>query len=115
MDELARYIFNYYSHLMTTEEKAAHKSMIGQSKVQHADLPGIKKVITDFWISKDPRVLELLADGSEVFMARVSDRIMREHRNEVFLNYCPRCGALTKTPRAKQCPKCFFSWHEDSR
>ena len=112
MDELTHYIINYYPHLMTMEEKAAQKSMIGQAKVQHVETPRGKKVIGDFWVSKDPRVLELLADGPEAFMARVRDRIMREHRDEVFLNHCPRCGALAKTPRAKQCPKCFFSWHE---
>ena len=112
MDELAIYIINYYPHLMTEEEHAARKSMIGQQKVQNAESLGTKNVVTAFWISKDPRVLELLADGPEAFMARVRDRIMHEHRDEVFLHHCPRCGALAKTPRAKQCPKCFFSWHE---
>ncbi len=32
------------------------------------------------------------------------ERIMREHRDEVFMNYCPVCGMLARTPRALQCP-----------
>lgn len=63
-------------------------------------------------VSTDPKVMALLADGIEAFGARLSDRVL-EHCDDVFLNYCPRCGALTKTPTAKQCPKCFFSWHDD--
>jgi len=113
MDDLAIYIINYYSHLMTFEEKVAHKSMMGEFKIQSATSSSMKEALRKQWISDDPKVLELLLGGPDAFGARVRDRVMRDHSDEVFLNCCPRCGALAKTPTAKQCPKCFFSWHEN--
>jgi hypothetical protein len=113
MDDLAIYIINYYSHLMTLEERVARQSMIGEFKIQRATSSTMKEELRKQWISEDPKVLELLSSGPDAFMTRVRDRVMRDHADEVFLNYCPRCGALAKTPTAKQCPKCFFSWHDD--
>ena len=113
MDDLAIYIINYYGHLMTFEERVAHKSMMGEFKIQSATSSSMKEALRKQWISDDPKVLELLSGGPDAFMTRVRDRVMRDHSDEVFLNHCPRCGALAKTPKAKQCSKCFFSWHED--
>lgn len=114
MDDLAKYIINYYQHLMTLEEKAAQKSMMGEVKIRNTKSVAMKEALGDRLISNDPAVLELLAHGPEAFMVRVRDRVMRDHPSEVFLNHCPHCGALAKTPTAKQCPKCFFSWHGDA-
>jgi rubrerythrin len=112
MNELAVYIVNYYHHLMTAEERAAHSSILAESKIEHDNSPSMKETLQGH-VSTDPKVRALLADGKEAFFARVRDRVLRDHPNEVFLNQCPRCGALAKTPTAKQCPKCFFSWHGD--
>lgn len=114
MDDLARYIVNHYSHLMTDDERAAHRSLFGEFKVRSAENSAMKEALRDHLISKEPDVLKLLSDGPDVFMARVRDRVMRDYPNEVFLNHCPRCAALAKTPTAKQCPKCFYSWHDDA-
>ena len=113
MDELAVYIIGYYHHLMTADEKAAHQSILGEAKIEKADDPEMKEMLRNGWVSTDPNVRALLANGREAFFAGVRDRVLREHQNEVFLNHCPRCGALAKTPTAKQCRKCFFSWHAD--
>jgi hypothetical protein len=47
------------------------------------------------------------------FYQRASDRILRDH--EVFLNRCPYCNSLARTPTAKQCGKCFKRWGEDAK
>jgi hypothetical protein len=114
MDDLAYYIVTYYSHLMTAEERAAHKSLLGVIKVRNAESSTMKETLSNLWISNDPKVLHLLTDGPDEFMARVRDRVMRDYPDEVFLNHCPRCAALAKTPTAKQCHKCFFSWHDEA-
>jgi len=111
MDELASYIFNYYSHLLTHEERAANRTILGELKIEHDHSPEMKRAVRKFWGSTDPKVLALLQDGAESFWERARDRVLREQRDQVFLNHCPQCGALAKTPTAKQCPKCFFSWH----
>jgi hypothetical protein len=114
MSELAKYIVNYYQNLMTAHEKAAYKSMLGEQKIANADNPSQKRLLQKNWVSNDAAVRALLANGSEAFIAAVADRILREHPKDIFLNHCPRCGALAKTPTARQCPKCFFSWHDDA-
>jgi hypothetical protein len=123
MDDLARYIINYYSNLMTRNERAAHSTVIGEAKAKFAEddalqrgiSENIRKEMSEFirkdLVSSDPRVLRLLKDGKEAFFLAVRDRILKEHSDKVFLNRCPRCSALARTPTAKQCPKCFFSRH----
>ena len=113
MDELTEYIFNHYHNLLTVEEKTAYKSILGERKIEDAESPAMKKMLRRGWVSTDPKVQALLANGAETFMDGVRDRVMREHRDEVFLNLCPRCGALARTPSARQCPKCHLSWHGD--
>ncbi|HSQ23210.1 MAG TPA: hypothetical protein VLN44_02310 [Pyrinomonadaceae bacterium] len=114
MDDLARYIVNHYQNLMTLEEKAAYKSVLGETKVANTDNMAMKHALQEHWVSDNPRVCALLANGADAFMANVRDRILREHPNDILLNHCPRCRALAKTPTARQCPKCFFSWHDDA-
>jgi hypothetical protein len=112
MNELAVYIINYYGNLMTAEENAAHQSILAEYKIERANSPSMTETMQPL-VSTDPKVRALLANGREAFFAGVRDRVLRDHPNEVFLNNCPRCGALAKTPTAKQCRKCFFSWHGD--
>jgi hypothetical protein len=112
MNELAAYIINYYNDFMTAEEHAAHQSIVAECKIENANSPSMKEMLRTR-VSTNPKVRALLADGAEAFFAGVRDRVLRDHPNEVILNHCPRCGALAKTPTAKQCRKCFFSWHGD--
>lgn len=113
MDELTHYIITYYGHLMTPVELKVWRSVIGQAKIQQSESERIKARLRSVFLSQDPEVLDLLMDGEETFLTRVRDRILREHPDQVFLNECPRCGALARTPKAKQCPKCFHSWRAD--
>lgn len=113
MDDLAYYIAIYYPHLLTEEERLAQWTLLGEAKVRSAEHPELKRMLGNRWISKDPAVLKLLSDGPDAFWARLRERVMRDSPNEVFLNNCPRCAALAKTPTAKQCPKCFYSWHDE--
>ncbi len=107
MTELAKYIFDHYPNLLTTEERLARKHLIGLQKLKDEDSESRRR----FWLSTDENVLILLENGSEEFFRKTVERILRDYPNEVFLNKCPKCNALTKTPKAKQCPKCYFSWH----
>ena len=112
MDELTRYVVTYYPELMTVKERAAYKALVAEKKAENAGPGSLQDMILKKWGTKDPDVLALLENGPEEFLHNVRGRILREHPDQVFLNYCPKCGALTNTPKAKQCPKCFFSWHE---
>lgn len=113
MDELTRYIVTYYPNLMTSKEKAAYRASFAEEKAENLERGKFQTMLRERWRSNDPEVVALLKNGPEEFLRNVRHRILREQANEVFLNYCPKCGALTKSPKARQCPKCFHSWHDD--
>jgi hypothetical protein len=64
-----------------------------------------------FFNSRREEILALLSNGTESFFFGVRDRVLKEHKDEIVFNYCPRCSALTRTPKAKICPKCSCNWH----
>lgn len=65
-----------------------------------------RRVGTERFLSEDPAALELAIGGTEVFMERAASKILSEHGSDIFLNNCPRCGKLAKTPKARQCRFC---------
>ena len=107
---LAVYVIRYYSHFMTDEEKFAYKHLGVQSKMSHASSPEFRA----FWeakLSTIPDILKLTECGLEEFELRTAERIMQLHGSKIHLNYCPACGKIAKTPKAKQCRFCFYDWH----
>ena len=112
MDALTRYVFANYSHLMTLREGLAYRSVVGTLKAQHYKLAAAQIELQTEWISRDPEVLRLLEHGTEQFYVGVVQRILREQSSEVVLNHCLHCQRLVRTPEAKQCQHCFFSWHD---
>jgi len=53
----------------------------------------------------------VLSDEFDAFKMRVVTRIYVQHKNELSLNLCPKCRKIARTPLAKQCRFCFYSWH----
>jgi hypothetical protein len=119
--DLALYVVTHYSALMTPEERLANrhlattfKSSDGQSDLKAQDALRREGGPRARWLSDDPAVLRLAAEGLDAFRERVATRILAEHRDDVFLNYCPKCGGLTRTPLAKLCLHCGHSWHREA-
>lgn len=111
MDEMVYYIFTYCTDLLTKEENQVHKNLLVQFKIDSTDNETQKDMMRRRWQSHEENVLKLLANGSEEFYKKAVERVFRDNPNKEFLNLCPKCDALTNTPKAKQCPKCYFSWH----
>ena len=112
MDELTHYVIRYYPSLMTPTESAARATIFWAGRADASDSPERRRVIKERFISSDLDVQQLLADGPEDCLYNIRNRILRDNADKVFLNYCPRCHGLARTPQAKQCPHCFFSWHD---
>lgn len=112
MDELTRYVFVNFSNLRTLHENLAYRSIDADMRAQYAQSPGMQHALRTKYVSNDPEVLRLLQNGPEQFYLAAAQRILRERADKVFLNYCPRCHGLARTPQAKQCRHCFFSWHD---
>jgi len=62
-------------------------------------------------LSDDPEVLRLADGGLELLYERTAKRILSEDRDKIFINNCPSCGALARTPNALQCRFCGHDWH----
>lgn len=110
-EELVEYIFKSHYGLLTFQEKAAHKTLIGERKVENTDSEKMKQMLRKIFCSSEAEVLEMLKKGAKEYEKKVCNRIMAEHPNEIKLNLCPNCSALARTSTSRQCPKCFYSWH----
>lgn len=111
--ELARYLYDYRSDLLTDEEKAAYKNTLVLKKIENAESSEMKKILRKHEFSSDDKVLELLKKGEQNFFQKLEERVLRDNPDREFLNLCPKCNYLTVTPKAKQCRKCFHSWHDE--
>ncbi|WP_294203398.1 hypothetical protein [uncultured Chryseobacterium sp.] len=108
--EIVKYIIRYFSHLMTEDEIAALKYQMYMYK--SSDNEKQRKIMTEKdWIRQTPETDNLLRNGYEEFEINVAKRIVAQTPEKIFFNNCPDCGKLARTPSAKQCRYCGFSWH----
>lgn len=108
--ETVHYIIRYFQNLMTDDEKLALKYHMYTYK--SSDSPYLRNVMIEKgWISTDPKIANFLSNGYEEFEFNVARRIMTEFSKKVFFNNCPKCDKLARTPYAKQCRCCGYSWH----
>jgi hypothetical protein len=115
----ALYVFQYYGRLMTIQERLAHRHLVGTAKATHGHTDAaaqsearkgphhLRKLLSD-----NSEVLQLTSEGLNAFVVRTAQRILDEHSDEIVFNLCPRCGALARTPRARQCRLCGYDWHD---
>jgi hypothetical protein len=99
-DELAEYIIDFHSELLTSAETEAHKWLL---------FPGHAKEPRE--LQSDPDAAELTRLGPEELYIHIRDRILQGHGAKLNFNRCPNCDGLCRTPLAKQCRHCFHDWH----
>src|SRR5690606_25616258 len=108
MTDFARYVLSHYGRLMTPHEKAVHVHLTGLFKARGTPPePGTADMIPGHPLyqrgfSRNPAVIADAQAGWEGARMRIAERIVREHPVEVYLNHCPLCGALTRTPTANR-------------
>lgn len=108
--ETASYIINYFSNLMTDNEKLALKHHMHTYKT--SDDPKMRRILTNRgWIRTESEILNFLKHGYDEFELNVARRITTENPEKVFLNNCPKCNKLARTPYARQCRHCGDNWH----
>jgi len=113
--ETARYIFVHFPNLLTSEEVKASRHAMYSEKLGDDDLEHSSRarsyrkrgLLTD-----DTAVLQLLKDGYDEFERRACERIMAQCPEKIFLNNCPQCNRLARTPYARQCRFCGYNWHD---
>lgn len=80
LDEVAMYVMRHYLNIMSAEDRAA---------------------ISGFCVPDE------LPDQ---YMQCIIDKLIAERPGEVFINRCPKCQSLCRTPQATQCPQCVHRW-----
>jgi DNA-binding winged helix-turn-helix (wHTH) protein len=113
---VARYILTYHSNLMTRLECQVRGHL--QTKMMLAGggnvSPQLQVAISEEYsryLSTDPVVLKLAADGYEAFAERTATRILGKYGKRLKLNRCPRCACVARTATARQCRFCGCDWH----
>lgn len=109
--ELTRYVWNHYERLMTEFERRVGRSIIARWKMERAGTPESAAGLARAFRAGGQEVEEALAEGAEAYRRRVRDRVLTEHGPEVFVNRCPGCGRVVRTPQARQCFWCGCDWH----
>jgi hypothetical protein len=116
--ETAYYIIHYFPRLLNPKELAAlihQRAIFKIGPVEKYDSIERYNKRLEFYqnnISKEPEVLELLSQGNGQFYVNSATRILKETPDKVYLNKCPKCNQLARTPYAKQCKHCGYSWHD---
>lgn len=113
--ERAEYIINYFSKLLSREEETAIRHT--RHSIQTDDSPDNPMMRAIYlkhgWITEDQKVFQLLLNGYDHFQIQTAKRILEQNPDKVFFNNCPNCGKLARTPLAKQCRFCSYSWHSE--
>ena len=120
--ETIDYLINNYGRFFNEKERNAMTHQTTMFKLQHNvrikknatkdDLPEFLR--KDAGLSTDPAVLALLENGIEHFCARTAERMLQDHRDQIYFNNCPQCHKLARTHYAQQCRYCGYSWHTAS-
>ncbi|MGJ8594220.1 MAG: hypothetical protein ACSHXF_16845 [Aquaticitalea sp.] len=110
--ETARYISNYYHRFFNKKEIIAHLHINSLIKLDGESESSSRYKIykRKGWIKTDIDVLELIKNGETEFLINTANRILTEHESEIFLNNCPNCKKLARTPKARQCRHCGNKW-----
>lgn len=111
--ETAEYIFKYFFNLSSRKEMLAWKHHSSILKLEDSNHPkSIEIYKKKGWITHSDEILELLKDGYDVFEMNTAKNIIALNPDRVYLNNCPKCNRLARTPSAKQCRYCGFNWHQ---
>ncbi len=107
---LAYYLVRYYGPILTENERhllwACHLTPMIRSRPELARQP-------KFRIHNDAR--ETIASrGLEPAIRATADKVLSREGDKVFVNLCPSCARLVRTPKAKLCLWCGHNWKSTS-
>ena len=107
--ELERYVIKNFSHLFNEEERITFRLLVKYSKVNTLQTKDENKLAFLFEklqiTSHDLEMAQAIDRDS--FISKTVDRILNEEN--IFINRCPFCGQLARTPKAVRA-KCGHNW-----
>lgn len=113
---LTDYVWTYYWSLMTEFERNTERALYWQamSRLNKWTVEKERSCQQHFGHKGDPAIMEILTDP-ETYRRRVCRQLIAERGEEVFINRCPKCGKIVRTPKARLCLWCGYSWHHKAR
>lgn len=111
---LGNYICGNYGSLMTEFECKVEMAFLVSSKIEHMNpnSPVRIKMEQKFSTASEPEVAAVVAAGLVSFRRAVTKRLLEQHPTEVFVNRCAKCSCVVRTPKARQCFWCGYSWQD---
>ena len=84
--ELRKYLFNYYGGYLTSDEYNTWISIIEDSKKKS--------------LFKKPKWSKSEIDK---FYSSTIERLLEEHKEDIYINLCSVCNTLARTPKSQIC------------
>ncbi len=113
--ELLNYTFRYCRAYFSENERKADWHLLALFKSNNGSnahtYEFFMKALKGENIYDNKDIMELSSLGFQAFKIKVATRIFNEHKNELELNLCPKCGKIARTPNAKQCKFYLHDWH----
>ncbi len=109
-EALGRYITDNFVGMMTDFERRTYYLAIKREKAKNSD-SAADKLTT--WLARESEdVIQASEPGLAAVRRQIGERMLREQQAEVlFINRCPKCDRIVRTPLAKQCLWCGHDWH----
>lgn len=102
-DPLLTYLLSHYGPFVTDLERQAAKMWAFNTEAGPR------------WATDQPEILALLTKGKAGLGHALAQRLLAAHPDTVFINRCPKCDAVTRTPKARQCRVCPHTWRDVPR
>lgn len=112
--ELRSYVWRHFNHMLTERERALHRAAILELKARGAS----GEAFPPTYFRRQPgyfadaEALQIAETGLSSFEQRCCDRVLRDHRGQVYINCCERCGRIVASPIACACTWCGHHWYE---
>ena len=58
----------------------------------------------------DQLVLKTAQGDIDSFLDKITIRIQKDNESNIFINRCPKCTKIVRTPKSKQCNWCYHKW-----
>lgn len=109
--ELQNYVWKHYRPFMTPAEREAAWAVLADDMKRDKGRDIVVEIWKEHKLAEKPDVVALLTKGAQQMRANAIKRILRERSTEVFVNRCPKCERIVRTPKALQCLWCGHDWH----
>jgi len=110
---LTEYVWKHCQHLMTPLELRV--GLYSVPIVSDMDDEKARRIYTacesEHGHVDDADVIAAFPRDLDLFRLKTRRRLMQDCADKIFVNRCPKCSRIVRSPNAHQCPWCKHDWH----